>query len=475
MTILVTLLGVALRMFAALIPEPFWYDEAFSGILARLPLDRLLAATAADVHPPLYYMALRVWLLTPWARALPPEAAARSMSLVASLIGLALFYALIRDIPMKPRRVAWYLACLAPGLIYYAGEARMYSLLACFILGALLLLTRPWQEAKSPWCGLACGFGAGFLCLGAALTHNAGLLYCVTIAGAVLLYRKENWPLVMIAGGMALSGWVILWGPTFVTQLHATQGDYWIWKPNLGTAVYMFYRALFPSTHIPEWASVPLLFAVAYVTTWAILTRGPHKRAWLWLAVGVPVLAYVAAHLGATSALMHRILMPSLYAWCILWAFALSRSDVGRALSALTAVVLIGVNGVLLFRGRIDTREPLLSSMDARPGDVVYSANTMSVPLVLHGALPLYIAPEGMTDRIGSGLSAGTIEAIGVTVAPLERIDYKRVWLIWLRNTGPASPESDEITRILAAHEHVLAADLLMAGDSIKGELWLLK
>lgn len=473
MMILITLLGVALRTFAALNPQPFWYDEAFSGILARLPLDRLLAATAADVHPPLYYMALRVWLLMPWARALPIEAAARALSLVFSLIGLALFYALIRDTPPKPRRVAWALACLAPGLIYYAGEARMYALLSCFILGALLLLTRNWQAATSPWYGLACGFGAGVLCLGAALTHNAGLLYCVVVAGAALLWRKENWPLVMIAGGAALCGWVVLWGPTFVAQLHATE-NYWIWQPNLGTAVYMFYRAMFPSTMIPEWAAVPLLFALSYVTTWAFITRWP-KRAWLWLAVGVPVLAYIAAHLGATSALMHRILVPSLYAWCVLWAFALTREDVGKVLTALTAVALISVNGLMLWRGRLDTTEPLLDALHAQPGDVIYSANTMSVPLVLHGDMPMYIAPEGLSDYVGSGLSAETIAAIGVTVAPLDGVDFGRAWLIWLRDVTGPTPEDAAVERLLASHDHVKAAELSTAGDSLKGDLWLLK
>ena len=33
-----------------------WYDENFSILLSRLPIPRLLAATAGDVHPPLWYL-----------------------------------------------------------------------------------------------------------------------------------------------------------------------------------------------------------------------------------------------------------------------------------------------------------------------------------------------------------------------------------------------------------------------------------
>ena len=48
-------LGILLRI-VPIWAQPTWYDENFTILLARLPLDRLLQATAGDVHPPLWYL-----------------------------------------------------------------------------------------------------------------------------------------------------------------------------------------------------------------------------------------------------------------------------------------------------------------------------------------------------------------------------------------------------------------------------------
>ena len=53
MIILLLLLSVFLR-FHRLDLAPFWYDEAFTGLLMRLDLPAMLDATAGDTHPPLY-------------------------------------------------------------------------------------------------------------------------------------------------------------------------------------------------------------------------------------------------------------------------------------------------------------------------------------------------------------------------------------------------------------------------------------
>src|SRR5437764_15282815 len=39
-----------------------WFDEGYSAWLVRADLPLLLAAMAEDVHPPLYYLVMRLWL-----------------------------------------------------------------------------------------------------------------------------------------------------------------------------------------------------------------------------------------------------------------------------------------------------------------------------------------------------------------------------------------------------------------------------
>src|SRR5512137_2203573 len=60
--LLILLSGMALRLFR-LGADSLWYDETVSTYLAGSPLLELIRHTAGDIHPPLYYMLLRGWLL----------------------------------------------------------------------------------------------------------------------------------------------------------------------------------------------------------------------------------------------------------------------------------------------------------------------------------------------------------------------------------------------------------------------------
>jgi len=231
-----TVLAIAWRLYLALRWEEFWYDEAFSSVLARLPVDRLLLATGGDVHPPLYYLLLKGWLrLMP--ESLTLQSSARLLSLAISLVALRLYWHVIRGLPRKQRNIAWLIVLWLPGLVYYSAEARMYALLAAYTLAAFVLMSAPVRYGVLP--DLAHAFGAGICCAGMVLTHNAGVLYCCVLATAVLNRDWQRWATVLIAGGTALVMWTFTWLPIFSIQLQQTTANYWIWKPTLGTAAYM--------------------------------------------------------------------------------------------------------------------------------------------------------------------------------------------------------------------------------------------
>ena len=60
---LIPILGVGfiLRLYR-LGYQSLWYDEGVSVFLARQNIDQLVVHTAGDIHPPLYYIFLHVWL-----------------------------------------------------------------------------------------------------------------------------------------------------------------------------------------------------------------------------------------------------------------------------------------------------------------------------------------------------------------------------------------------------------------------------
>ena len=170
-----------LRLTLLLRPEPLWYDETFSVLVARLPLDRLFAATAGDVHPPLYYLLLKGWLAL-WPAA-PLELWARALSLLFSLIALGLWYKALwamDDVPENYKHPAFLVACFMPGLLYYSVEARMYALLAVLILAAWVCFL----DERPLLAGLFLGLGA--------LTHNMGLLYAIAVAAIFIAYRRTR-------------------------------------------------------------------------------------------------------------------------------------------------------------------------------------------------------------------------------------------------------------------------------------------
>src|SRR5690242_9698411 len=117
-------------------------DESTSWSLATSPVSHLVSWTAADVHPPLYYLLLKVWLSI-FGDSL---AAMRSLSVGASLIALYLLFRLVEG--ALPRAVCYavLLWCvLAPLSINQAQETRMYAPATAVVLGACLAYRR-WIE-----------------------------------------------------------------------------------------------------------------------------------------------------------------------------------------------------------------------------------------------------------------------------------------------------------------------------------------
>lgn len=130
------LLGLALRLHR-LGAESLWYDETVSAALASKSVPALIAHTAGDIHPPLYYLLLHGW------RALAQPSLAHGLewlyawpSAAAGVLMLALLYALGRRLVGRGAALAaLWLAAVHPFHLWYAQEVRMYT-----VGGALALL-----------------------------------------------------------------------------------------------------------------------------------------------------------------------------------------------------------------------------------------------------------------------------------------------------------------------------------------------
>lgn len=136
---ILVVIGAAVRL--ALIERSIWVDEAISIHQATLPFgDMLEALRTADVHPPLHYAAL--WIV---ARAFGTgEIVMRAPSVIAGTLLIPMMYLAGRA--LYDRRTGLLAAAcgtVAPFLVWYSQEARMYAFVMLFGVVAI------WAQAQA--------------------------------------------------------------------------------------------------------------------------------------------------------------------------------------------------------------------------------------------------------------------------------------------------------------------------------------
>jgi len=460
--------GLALRVYLALSKEELWYDEVFSVLVARLPLPQLLAATAGDVHPPLYYLLLKAWLWF-WA-ALPVEAAARSFSLYLSLITLILFgMALHRlGLSLKQMAVAGMLAVYFPSLIYFAAEARMYALLEFEVMAGLLALTdRRW------WVRI---FGGGFALGALAWTHNVGLFYAATLAGMTLILRWKQ-PRVIgelaTAGTLAAVAW-LPWAVVLLNQVKATQAGYWTWLPDAGTLAYMVFRAVFYPTWLP--GVDPLCLVMMPVFAWALipaLYQADRKApALLFGTLGLALLLVAVSWVAGVGVLMHRSLVPAAFFLAAALSLLWERADQRLVLAVLFLGCLGMDAGYLQGKQTSDITVLQTIQRQAQSHDILFSSNSSSILALLYSDLPVVFLPpdQGIRD----GLSMQTMQALGLTLAQPEQLPAGRIWVLDMDLPQTTPHERRTMERFLQACPGTLIY-AETSGEIARSSLWLIE
>ncbi len=124
--------------------QPLWWDEGYSVWFATNPLGEMLADTARDIHPPLYYALLHGWINLVGAR---PEML-RLFSVMVGTLTVALMYAVARRLAgERAGFIAAFLLAINPFHIYYSQEVRMYGLVTFLGLVSVGLAARWMKEA----------------------------------------------------------------------------------------------------------------------------------------------------------------------------------------------------------------------------------------------------------------------------------------------------------------------------------------
>ncbi|MCB9099349.1 MAG: glycosyltransferase family 39 protein [Anaerolineales bacterium] len=172
-----TLLGFGLRLYH-LDFQPLWGDEGWSVYFATENLGQLIALTAADIHPPLYYLLLKGWF---GLMGVGPEAARLLSVLIGTLLIPVLLVLGRRLFGARVGVIAAAVAALMPMAIYYAQEVRMYGLVTLLGAASTYFFVR-WQPyIEKPSAGRA-------YLLGYIATTSAAL-YTMYYAAFIVLFQ----------------------------------------------------------------------------------------------------------------------------------------------------------------------------------------------------------------------------------------------------------------------------------------------
>jgi len=140
----ILLLGLFLRVHG-LGKESLWTNEWYSITIARLDVTQIFYE--ADNNPPLYYILLHYWM----GLFGDSEAAIRSLSAVFSVLSIFAIYKLGELIfDRETAIISALLLALSPYHIWYAQEARTYSLLALLTLLSMYFFLRSLERKDAP-------------------------------------------------------------------------------------------------------------------------------------------------------------------------------------------------------------------------------------------------------------------------------------------------------------------------------------
>lgn len=442
----ILIIAAIVRIAGLWVPD-FWYDENFTLILARLPFERMIAATAGDVHPPLSY--LISWVIIHIAPAAPAWVL-RVPSVIFSLLAMVILRRLMREwsLPEKVQLGAMLLMALLPMQVWYAQEARMYALLEMLVLLALLYALR------GNWIGL---FAASLAML---YTQNYSLFYIASIGTVILIRDRRAIPYA--AASFGLAGLLFApWALVVARQISNVGNGYWIQQQHIGDALNIIYKLFFASA-MPSFAILSAMMVTFIALAVGLLhmryDRHSASLAIVVMAFAPLIMAWTVSELWKPI-LLHRPLIgasPFLY---LIAAWSLNRLLAGEplrvqreAVMASAMVIPILVSGLGGYYKNISAMKsdgaasPLIGSLDYvrahwQAGDVIIFADDgpMINLLPYTDDLPRYLIPAcGSRKNVGPSLGSLTLQtraAIGVPVKQIDELTYTRAWVF-----APFSP-----------------------------------
>jgi uncharacterized membrane protein len=260
-----------------------WFDEIFSVHAAEHELGPLLRFVALDlVHPPLFYLVLKVWINIGgesifWLR-LP--------SVISSCLVIVPFRFLVRELYRGERfddiaLFGLFLLAVNGSLIKYAQEVRMYSMLMLLSVTSIWLFARYFYRGKS-WLWLL------LVNLLLVYTHYYGWMIVVYEVAAIVIFQRIKWRRIALMAGIVFAAflpWVIAVARAANSVSGLDQNLGWMSRPDVeevgrlvAALVEPFYFQLSQADPFSDYrVSIPLLIISGAIAAF-YFAAGPRPR-----------------------------------------------------------------------------------------------------------------------------------------------------------------------------------------------------
>ncbi|MCB9109063.1 MAG: glycosyltransferase family 39 protein [Anaerolineales bacterium] len=433
-----TILGLLLRLFQ-LGEWSFWHDEALTVLLAQKPIPELVAITAADVHPPLYYLVVKLFLLFGQSETL-----ARLPSVIFGAGSIYLLYLLGRDLfEATVGLVGAFIMTISPLQLFYAQEARMYTqLIFLTILAGWLLFRALRTENWIDW-----------LLFSVVITLAAYTTYfAFPVVAAMALYiilvekrwRSTVFFLISIAVSVLL---YIPWLGIFLTQSRAVIDTYWMATPS-PLLLFTTVTGFFTSYTLPTWGIAVSLVAtllIVFVTLNEIrhaIREGNRVKPLLWLLLWglVPLLGtYLVSLIRPIFQLRTVITAAPPFYLMVAWGVASARQ---RRLNMLLFLPALAMMLISIFNFYFNPafakpawrQAAFYVQTQVRPGDIVLHTSPGSLmPFLAYPHSVRHVLLPGDPELVQENAPSQSIGvAVGGEPQPIEQAvqGYDRAWLV---------------------------------------------
>ncbi len=268
-----------------------WYDELFSIEFAKRPVSELISLTARDVHPPVYYIILRFFLLMGEGigivgpGGLEPEMMAKIVSVIPFLLLLIYDLTVIRKhYGIVCAGIFSFAIVSMPQMPEYTTEIRMYSWSVFFVTAMLIhsisLLRKMYDSEFDKW-DILNALGMIIYSSAAAYTHYYAAFCVAVIYGFLLLWVIAAYVRTMKKSGKKVNirtlATVIIcinmtaisyipWISVVLSQVGAVKENYWIQPVGIrtfGSAAKYLFKGYFDNYELAIVLAVIFLFFVA--------------------------------------------------------------------------------------------------------------------------------------------------------------------------------------------------------------------